>query len=180
VHNIEPYYNWRSLYIASEDERSPFYNREYSEFEYTNHIYDFVIHPQWDDIGSETLFIKILFADYEDGYAIIEVIGEWNDCIGNDIMFLKRDIIDILIQEGIQKYIIIGENILNFHADNDIRRVSNFYAECADVRAQWSHGKRHNVHGAPTHATFESFAKNCFHLTWFHPIIGWARIFFFD
>lgn len=119
MHHIEPYYNWRSFYIASEDDKSPFYEREYSEFEYTNHIYDFAIHPQWDDIGSETLFIKILFADYEDGYAIIELIGEWNDAIGNDIMFLKRDIADVLMQEGIDKFILIGENVLNFHGEDD-------------------------------------------------------------
>jgi len=127
VQNLEPYYNWRSFYIAANDPLSPFYLREYSEFEYTNHIYDFAIHPQWDDIGSETLFIKILFADYYDGYAIIELIGEWNDCLKNDIMFLKRDIVDIMTKEGINKFILIGENVLNFHADND-----SYYEEWYD------------------------------------------------
>ena len=96
MHTIEPYYNWRHLYIASEDSESPFYGREYSEFEYVNTIYNFYIHPQWDDIGSETLYIKILFVDYEEKYAIIELIGEWNDAINNDIMLLKRDFIDEL------------------------------------------------------------------------------------
>ena len=46
---------------------------------------------QWDDFGSSTLYIKILFADYDGGFAIIELIGEWNDAINNDIMLLKRD-----------------------------------------------------------------------------------------
>ena len=55
MQDIEPYYNWRHIYIASEDELSPFFERDYSEFEYTNHIYDFAIHPQWDDMGSETM-----------------------------------------------------------------------------------------------------------------------------
>lgn len=133
MHLLEPYYNWRNFYIASEDERSPFYEREYSEFEYTNHIYDFAIHPQWDDIGSETLFIKILFVDYDDGYAIIELIGEWNDLIGNDVMFLKRDVIDYLIKEGVDKFILIGENILNFHAEED-----SYYEEwLEDVGSGW-------------------------------------------
>ncbi len=127
MQDLEPYFNWRHLYIASEDELSPFYEREYSEFEYTNHIYDYAIHPQWDDIGSETLFLKILIADYDEGYAIIEMIGEWNDCINNDIMFLKRDIIDILLQEGINKFILIGENVLNFHASDD-----SYYEEWYD------------------------------------------------
>ena len=119
MHTIEPYYNWHNFYIASEDELSPFFGREYSEFEFTHAIYNFAIHPQWDDIGSPTLFIKILFADYEDGFAIIELFGEWNDCINNDIMFLKREIADELMVKGINKFILIGENILNFHASDD-------------------------------------------------------------
>ena len=72
MHDIEPYYNWRHLYIASEDENSPFYGREYSEIEFTNQIYNFVIHPQWDDFGSETLYMKILFVDYDEKYCFIE------------------------------------------------------------------------------------------------------------
>jgi len=119
MHTLEPYYNWRHLYIASEDELSPFYDREYSEFEFTNSIYNFLIHPQWDDIGSPTLFVKILFADYEDGIGIIELLGEWNDCINNDIMTLKRDIIEPMMENGINKFILIGENVLNFHNSDD-------------------------------------------------------------
>jgi len=119
VHTLEPYYNWRHLYIASEDERSPFYGYHNSEVYFTHHIYDHIIHPQWDDIGSETLFIKIIFCDYDEGYAIIEMIGEWNDCLHNDIMFLKRDIADEMMHEGITKFILIGENILNFHSSDD-------------------------------------------------------------
>jgi hypothetical protein len=119
MHNIEPYYNWRHLYVAAEDERSPFYEREYSEFEFTHAIYNYVIHPQWDDIGSPTLFIKILFVDYDEGYAVIELLGEWNDCINNDIMIFKRDIIERIMPYGVDKFILIGENILNFHASDD-------------------------------------------------------------
>src|ERR1035437_1018091 len=119
MHEIEPYYNWRNFYIASEDERSPFYGREYSEFEYTNAIYNYLIHPQWDDIDSPTLYIKILFVDYEQKSAIIELMGEWNDCINNDIMLLKRDIIERIMEYGVNKFILIGENILNFHASDD-------------------------------------------------------------
>jgi len=119
VHEIEPYYNWRHLYIADEDPQSPFFGREYSEFHYSQTIYNFYIHPQWDDIGSPTLYIKVLFTDYEMGYAIIEMIGEWNDAIENDIMTFKRDIIDIMIKQGINKYILIGENVLNFHSSDD-------------------------------------------------------------
>lgn len=119
MHLIEPFYLWRTDYIASEDPLSPFYEREYSEFEFNNSVYDFYIHPQWDTIGSPTLFIKILYADYEEHFAIIEMIGEWNDAIENDIMTLKRDIIDSMIDEGITKFILIGENVLNFHYSDD-------------------------------------------------------------
>lgn len=119
MHSIEPYYHWRNLYIASEDDASPFYGREYSEFEFENKVYNFLIHPQWDSIGSETLFIKIIYVDYDINYAIIELIGEWNDAIENDIMTFKRDIIDEMTAVGIDKFILIGENVLNFHSSDD-------------------------------------------------------------
>ncbi|MBK9638802.1 MAG: hypothetical protein IPO63_13680 [Bacteroidetes bacterium] len=119
MQDIEPYYSWSHLYTAAEDELSPFYGREYSEFEYSNTIYNYYIHPQWDDFGSSTLYVKVLFVDYEIGFAIIEMIGEWNDAINNDIMTIKRDLIDLMIQQGIDKYILIGENVLNFHASDD-------------------------------------------------------------
>ncbi len=119
MHLIEPFYGWRNYYIASEDPVSPFYDRIYSEFEFNNTVYNYYIHPQWDSIGSPTLFIKILFADYDDGYVILELIGEWNDAIENDIMTLKRDIIEPIMERGINKYILIGENVLNFHHSDD-------------------------------------------------------------
>ncbi|MBM3431224.1 MAG: hypothetical protein FJX99_09585, partial [Bacteroidetes bacterium] len=119
MHSIEPFYQWRGYYIASEDPNSPFYNREYSEFEFTDTIYNFYIHPQWDNMGSKTLFLKILYVDYELGYTILEFIGEWNDAIENDIMVLKRDIVEPLMEQGINKFILVGENVLNFHYSDD-------------------------------------------------------------
>ncbi len=58
-------------------------------------------------------------ADYNEQYAIIELIGEWNDAIENDIMRLKRDVIDEFIRYGINKFILIAENVLNFHSSDD-------------------------------------------------------------
>lgn len=118
MHTIEPYYNWRHLYVAADDDRSPFYGREYSEFEFSNAIYDYYIHPQWDDFGSATLYAKILYVNYLTGYCIIELIGEWNDCLYNDIMYLKRNVADVLISNGIKKFILLGENVMNFHASD--------------------------------------------------------------
>lgn len=132
MHNLEPFYNWRHRYTAEEDERSPFFGREHSEFDFSNAVYDHVIHPQWDAIGSETLYIKILFADYDEGYAIIELIGEWNDLLGNDIMFLKRDHIEPMMAQGISKFILIGENVLNFHASDD-EYYSEWFEETTDA-----------------------------------------------
>jgi hypothetical protein len=119
MHDLEPYYNWREFYIASEDPRSPFFEREYSEFEFSDKIYNYFIHPQWDSFGSQTLFMKILYADYEEGFCIIELIGEWNDLLYNDIMLLKRDIVEHLQYQGISRFILIGENVLNFHSSDD-------------------------------------------------------------
>ena len=119
MHTLEPYYAWRNHYVASNDPRSPFFDRTYSEFEYSTKVYNYFIHPQWDSIHSPTLFCKILFVDYEERFAIIEFIGEWNDCLYNDIMQLKREVIDVLMAEGIHRYILIGENVLNFHFSDD-------------------------------------------------------------
>jgi hypothetical protein len=47
------------------------------------------------------------------------MIGEWNDAIENDIMILKRDIIEELTRCGIDKFLLIGENVLNFHCSDD-------------------------------------------------------------
>ena len=129
MHTIEPHYNWRNLYIASEDPRSPFYGYQNSEIHFTDQIYNFLIHPQWDNIGSETLYLKVLYVDYSNGFAFIEMMGEWNDLLHNDIMTIKRDVIELMIAEGINKYILICENVLNFHTDLDS---DDYYAEWQD------------------------------------------------
>ncbi|MDG1262851.1 MAG: hypothetical protein P8H59_05900 [Flavobacteriales bacterium] len=119
MHNLEPFYNWRNYYIASEDPLSPFFEREYNEFQYHEKVYDHYIHPQWDNIGSSTLFAKVIYADYSDRVAVIELIGEWNDCLHNDIMIFKREIIEHMMLNGIVKFILIGENVLNYHSSDD-------------------------------------------------------------
>ncbi len=117
--DLEPFYNWLDLYNSSEDELSPYSGTVYSEFEYSNTIYNFYIHPQWDKFGSSTLYLKVIFADYEHNFAVLEFIGEWNDALYNDIMFLKRELIEPMILNGINKFVLIGENVLNFHGSDD-------------------------------------------------------------
>lgn len=133
MHNIEPHYLWQHLYKSEEDEVTPFYQKTYSELYFSDSIYNYVIHPQWDNFGSPTLYLKVLYADYIQGYCIIEFIGEWNDCIHNDIMTLKRELIDVFIDEGITHFILIGEMVLNFHASDD-----SYYEEWfSDIEGGW-------------------------------------------
>lgn len=127
MHDIRPYDRWLPLYDPALDDRSPFHGKEYNYDVYSETIYGYYIDPAWDFIGSETLYIKLLFVDYARSFAIIEFIGEWNDAINNDIMHLKRNVIELLAAEGINKYILIGENILNFHGSDD-----SYYEEWFD------------------------------------------------
>lgn len=120
MHQIEPYANWLKYYDSSEDSQSPFYSKEYNYDLYMKTIYGYYIHPAWDSFGSETLYLKILYADYTEGYVILEFIGEWNDTINNDIMTLKRNFLEILMQERIRKFILIGENVFNFHGSDEL------------------------------------------------------------
>ncbi len=133
MHDLEPHFAWLNQYSAAEDPRSPFYQREYSEFYFDKTVYNYLIHPQWDQFGSTTLYIKILFADYQDKFAIIEMIGEWNDALYNDIMTLKREVLELMMAEGINKFVLLGENVMNFHASDD-----SYYEEWfQDVEEGW-------------------------------------------
>lgn len=116
MHDIEPYYTWRDYYVAEEDEWSPFFGNTYSEFDFSNKIYNFYIHPQWDSIESETLYVKVLYANYDKHIAIVELIGEWNDAINNDIETLQLNLLNHFFDKGIFKLVLIGENVLNYHA----------------------------------------------------------------
>lgn len=127
MHSIEPFFLWRDIYSSDQDPNALNFQAEYSEFHYTNRVYNYLLHPQWDSFGSETLFYKLLYADYDQEFCIIELIGEWNDAINNDIMWLKKELIDHLINCGIQHFALIAENVLNFHADND-----DYYQEWND------------------------------------------------
>ena len=127
MHNIEPYYNWLKYYDSSFDQRSPFYGKEYNYDLFKDTIYGYYIHPAWDSFGSETLYLKVLYVNYNLGFVIIEFIGEWNDTLNNDIMLLKRNFLEVLMKEGIFKFVLIGENLLNFHGSDD-----SYYEEWFD------------------------------------------------
>lgn len=120
MHEIEPYYGWLKYYQSEQDLHSPFHGKEYNYDLYSTTIYNYFIDPGWDFMGSETLYVKVLYADYTEGFLVLEMLGEWNDAINNDIMHLKRNLIDHFTGKlGISKYILIGENVLNFHGSDD-------------------------------------------------------------
>ena len=133
MHDIEPFYNWRQHYDPASDPQSPFYGKQYNFDLYSENIYGYYIDPAWDYIGSDTLYIKILYTDYQLGFTVIEFIGEWNDAINNDIMHLKRNVIDAFLIQGIHKYILIGENVLNFHGSDDCY-YEEWYDELEDLQ----------------------------------------------
>ncbi|MEM9895451.1 MAG: hypothetical protein AAF789_03710 [Bacteroidota bacterium] len=119
MHTIRPYERWNQYYNSSYDDRSPFSGKEYNYDLYSDHIYGYYIDPAWDFMGSETLYIKIIFVEYDLGFCVIELIGEWNDAINNDIMQFKRNILEHMRDTGINKFILIGENVMNFHGSDD-------------------------------------------------------------
>lgn len=128
MHSLQPHSAWRTRYIAADDPRSPFFLDQGAPLNGVYHqMYDFVIHPDWDDIGCETLFLKVLFVDYAEGCAVIELLGEWNDALHNDVMEFKRRVADPLLAEGIVRFVLVGDNLLNFHAEDP-----DYYAEWAE------------------------------------------------
>jgi len=116
---IEPYEGWLHIYNPEEDELSPFYGLEFTDQERMVKVYNYILSPYWDEMGSSTLYCKLLWVDYSESFAIIELVGEWNDAVENDIMYLKRELVDALLLNNIKKYILIVENVLNFHGSDD-------------------------------------------------------------
>ncbi len=119
MHTITPYERWNQYYNSSYDDNSPFAKKEYNYDLYSENIYGYYIDPAWDFMGSETLYIKIIYADYDRGFVVMEMIGEWNDAINNDVMQLKRNILEHMMDFGLNKFVLIGEHVMNFHGSDD-------------------------------------------------------------
>lgn len=116
---IEPFYGWLELYSHDKDSNSPFHEVEHNLFEFDRMIYNMPVHPLWDDFGSESLLVKILYADYAQGFAILELFGEWNDLFDNDFKLLAENCLTYLIDNGIQRFILICENVFHGYFDTD-------------------------------------------------------------
>lgn len=132
MHEIEPFYNWQKYYLPYEDAKSPFFEKPEIN-QYRNTVYSYYLHPDWDEIGSETLYLKVLMVNYSLKYTVIELIGEWNGTLHNDVMYLKRNIVDVFLKQGIKHFILIGENLFQFHGGED-----DYYEEWfEDVEDGW-------------------------------------------
>ena len=90
MQDIEPFYNWRHIYVANEDEHSPFWGHANSEFQYSNTIYNYYIHPQWDSFGIISIAVEIEKI-YEINFVEEEIFG---------ITSMEK-LIDILKSKGI-------------------------------------------------------------------------------
>jgi hypothetical protein len=119
LHEIEPFYGWLPLYSHEADEHSPFHTTQHNLFEYDRRIYTYPAHPLWDSIESESLLVKILYANYDEGYAIVELLGEWNDLHENDFKLLCEKCLTYLVDGGVRRFILICENVFNVYLDAD-------------------------------------------------------------
>ena len=119
MHDVEPHYGWLHLYSNAMDPRSPFHEVVHNLFEFDRSVYNYAAHPLWEDIGSESLLVKVLFAEYTQGFAILEFLGEWNDLFENDFKLLAENCLTYFIDAGICKFIFICENIFNVYIDAD-------------------------------------------------------------
>ena len=118
-HETEPFSGWLAYYDSTDDEYGPFFGVEANHADYERFIYTFPAHPNWDDIGSESLLVKVLYADYEEGYAIIELFGEWNDIHLNDFKLLAENVFTYLLDYYVNKIILICENVFHIYLDTD-------------------------------------------------------------
>lgn len=120
LRDVEPFYGWLDVYDAENDPNSPFHEVVHSEFEYDRYMNNIPVHPLWDDIQSDSLLVKVLYADYERAYAIIELFGEWNDLYQNDFKLLAENCLTYFVDAGINQFILVAENVFNgyFEADD--------------------------------------------------------------
>lgn len=119
LHHIEPFYGWLNIYSHDRDVRSPFHEVEHNLFYFDRSVNNIPAHPLWDYFGSESLLLKILYADYEMGFAIIELFGEWNDLFENDFKLLAENCLTYLIDHHIDKFILVCENVFHIYLEAD-------------------------------------------------------------
>jgi hypothetical protein len=117
---VEPFYGWLHLYAAHRDPHSPFYNEAAIDPDKDmRYIYTFEAHPLWDHIHSESLLVKMLYADYNRGFCILQLLGEWNDLFENDFKLLYEQVLAPMLYQGVSRFIFLCENVFNVYLDQD-------------------------------------------------------------
>jgi hypothetical protein len=125
---IEPFHGWLHIYNQANDRRNPFREVEHNAFHYDRFIYTYPAHPLWESIESESLLIKVLYANYRRGFAVIELLGEWNDLFQNDFKLLCENCLYPLLHAGITNFVLICDNVFNIYIQND-----EYYADLYDM-----------------------------------------------
>lgn len=145
ISDIEPYYGWLGYYDPELDGRSPFAG-EGQEGAEERYLYTFAANPRWESIGSESLLAKLLYVNYaappEGGFAIVELLGEWNDLFENDWRLLCDNCLDWLLAQGVNRFILICENVFHIYLEGD-----DYYADFAERLADAGEGSGNNTSG---------------------------------
>lgn len=123
---VEPYAGWLLFYDPSTDERAPLPAGPEGDLP-SRYIYTFAANPLWDSIDSESLLVKILYLHYQEGYAVVELLGEWNDLFENDFRLLCERLINPLMEEGVNRFVFICENVFNVYID-----ATDYYEDLQD------------------------------------------------
>lgn len=128
MHNIEPFYGWLKHYDPEADHRSPFYGVVHNAFFFDRQVHEYLAHPLWESIGSEGLLVKLLYVDYDRGFAVLEMFGVWNDLLENDFKLFIENCLSRMIQEGISRFVLVMENVLNIYLEAD-----DYYQEITEM-----------------------------------------------
>ena len=89
MHAPEPYYAWRNHYIASNDLASPFTTGSTMSLPTTSRSTTTTSTHNGMSLGAKPSTPKCCTPTTTRA-TVLEFIGEWNDCLFNDIMLLKR------------------------------------------------------------------------------------------
>lgn len=117
--HIEPFSGWLHIYDPAQDRRSPFYGVEHNQFFFDRYIYTYQAHPLWEYIESESLLVKLLYVNYRRGFAVIELLGEWNDLFQNDFKLLCEHCLYPLMKKGVNRFALITENVFQLYLQSD-------------------------------------------------------------
>ena len=74
---------------------------------------------------------------------------------------------------------LLAHSCHNVHIQNNIDGVCQLNANLCQRGTNWAHGIWDYIHGSALHNAVIQREQFCLHLFRIHPVVGWARIFFF-